>query len=37
MFVISTDHFPDRVCWYQLGLSDGEGRVIYEPWHKVPL
>ncbi len=36
-FVISPDHFPARVCWYQLGLRDGEGRVIYEPWHKVPL
>ena len=29
--------FPGSSIWYQLGLSDGQGRVIYESWLKVTL
>ncbi len=36
-FLCHESSFPDGVCWYQLGLSDGKGRVIYEPWNKVPV
>ncbi len=29
--------FPGSSLWYQLGLSDGNSRVIYEPWLQVTL
>jgi hypothetical protein len=29
--------FPGSSMWYQLGLSDGQDRVIYEPWLQVTL
>ncbi len=29
--------FPDQAGGNQLGLSDGNSRVIYEPWLRVTL
>ena len=29
--------FPDQACGNQLGLSDGNSLVIYEPWLQVTL
>ncbi|MEO1996530.1 MAG: ABC transporter permease [Planctomycetaceae bacterium] len=29
--------FPEATLWFQLGLSDGQGRVIYEPWLQIRL
>jgi ABC-type transport system involved in multi-copper enzyme maturation permease subunit len=29
--------FPGSSLWYQLGLKDGKGRQIYEPWLRVTL
>jgi hypothetical protein len=31
------DYFPHASVWYQIGLSDGKGRVIFEPWLRVSL
>lgn len=36
-FYQDRDAFPGSTMWYQLGLSDGTGRVIYEPWLQVTL
>lgn len=36
-FYQERDSFPGSSLWYQLGLSDGQGRVIYEPWLQVTL
>jgi hypothetical protein len=31
------DLFPTATCWYRLGLTDGQTRVIYEPWQRATL
>jgi hypothetical protein len=36
-FRVGVYSFPDGTCWYQLGLTDGNERVIYEPWLKVSV
>lgn len=37
LFYQNRDLFRGASVWYQLGLSDGKGRVIYEPWLEVTL
>jgi ABC-type transport system involved in multi-copper enzyme maturation permease subunit len=37
LFSMDRSSFPGSSLWYQIGLSDGKGRVIYEPWLRVTL
>ena len=37
LFYQDRDAFPEAGLWLQLGISDGKGRVIYEPWLQVRL
>jgi len=37
VFYQDRDAFPEAGLWFQLGLSDGKTRVIYEPWLQVRL
>ena len=34
---VTREYFPAGTCWYQLGVTDGQDRTIYEPWQRVPL
>ena len=31
-FFTTLNHFPNGRAWYQTGLHDGRGNVMYEPW-----
>lgn len=37
LFYLDRSSFPASSLWYQLGLSDGEARVVYEPWRRVTI
>jgi ABC-type transport system involved in multi-copper enzyme maturation permease subunit len=36
-FNVARSNVPGATLWYQLGLSDGQGREIYEPWQEAPI
>jgi len=37
VFYHDLSSFPGSSLWYQLGLTDGEARVVYEPWQRVTI